>query len=351
MRARQPVYGAWDRVVRLVVSVVAVTTLTWAGVFLYARAMSALGQVEPANARSMHRRPIPAGAGIVPILLVVSLGTLDLSPLSPLQRSLLVTCAGLAVISWIDDLVGLPPVPRLLAHILGVAWCLLQLPPDQRVMPWLPLLLERVLLGVAWIWFINLFNFMDGIDGLAGSEAVGLAIGYVATVLLVGLADNSVPLALLIAAATIGYLYWNWPPARVMMGDAGSIPFGFLTGWLMLDLALHGSVVAAIILPLFFWLDASITLLGRLARGKLPHHAHRDHFYQRAALGRGNARPVVLRVIAVNSLLIMLSLLSVFQAAAALMLATISIVLFLVHLEDLATRPDLATSSGSRPPQ
>jgi UDP-N-acetylmuramyl pentapeptide phosphotransferase/UDP-N-acetylglucosamine-1-phosphate transferase len=337
--------------VRFIVCVVAVTTLTWAGVFLYARGMSALGQVEPANPRSMHRRPIPAGAGIVPISLVLFLGVLDLSSLSPLQRSLLVACAGLAAISWLDDLVGLPPVPRLLAQILGVAWCLLQLSPDQRVMAWLPLLLERVVLGVAWIWFINLFNFMDGIDGLAGSEAVGLALGYVATVLLVGLADNSIPLALLIAAAMVGYLYWNWPPARAMMGDAGSIPLGFLTGWLMLDLALHGSVAAAVILPLFFWLDASITLIRRLVRGKLPHHAHRDHFYQRAALGRGDPRPVVLRVIAVNSLLIMLSLLSLFHAAAALMLAMISIVLFLVHLERLATRPDLAMSSGSRPPQ
>jgi UDP-N-acetylmuramyl pentapeptide phosphotransferase/UDP-N-acetylglucosamine-1-phosphate transferase len=324
--------------VRLLVCLMAVTTLTWAGIFLYARGMSALGQLEPANARSMHRRPIPTGAGIVPISLVLLLEVLDLPSSSQLQRSLLVACAGLAAISWLDDLVGLPPIPRLLAHMVAVGWCLFQLSPDQRVMAWLPLVLERVLLGMAWIWFINLFNFMDGIDGLAGSEAVWLAFGYVAMVLLVGPADNSLSLALLIAAAMVGYLYWNWPPARVMMGDAGSIPLGFLTGWLMLDLALQGWGAAATILPLFFWSDASITLLRRLACGEFPHYAHRDHFYQRAALG-GNPGPVVLRVIVVNSLLIMLSLLSIFHAAVALVLALISIVLFLIHLEGLAARP------------
>ena len=334
--------------VRLIVCVVTVGALTWTGAVLYARGMSALGRLEATNSRSMHRRPIPTGAGIVPISLVLLLAALDFSSLSQLQRSLLVACAGLAAISWVDDLVGVPPAPRLLAHMLAVGWCLSQLSTDQRVVAWLPLELERFLLGVAWVWFINLFNFMDGIDGLASSEAVGLALGYVAAVLLVGPADNALALALLIAAAMVGYLYWNWPPAQVMMGDAGSIPLGFLTGWLMLDLALQGYTAAAIILPLFFWADASITLLRRLVRGQFPHHAHREHFYQRAAGGCDNHRTIVLRVIAVNSLLIILSLLSIFHAVVALVLASICIVLFLVHLEGLATRPNLPVSPGSR---
>src|SRR4029079_9862702 len=108
-----------------------------------------------------------------------------------------------------------------------------------RVFPVLPVAAERLLAGLAWLWFINLFNFMDGIDGLAGSEAIAVALGYLLLASVAGLDSPLRPLALIVAASAAGYLVWNWHPAKVFMGDAGAIPLGFLLGWLMLDLALR----------------------------------------------------------------------------------------------------------------
>jgi UDP-N-acetylmuramyl pentapeptide phosphotransferase/UDP-N-acetylglucosamine-1-phosphate transferase len=298
--------------------------------------MRARGRLHAANARSMHSAPVPAGAGIavVPVALVAWLAALP-QP-SGLDVAVLAAGLGLALLSWLDDLLGMPPGPRLLAHAAAVGWCLFHLAPEARALPFLPLPLERILEGLAWIWFINLFNFMDGIDGLAGSEAIALALGYVAVAVLAGFADASVPLALLIAAAVGAFLPWNWHPARVFMGDAGSIPLGFLTGFLMLDLAVRGMLAAALILPMYFWADATFTLLRRLARGRLPHEAHRDHFYQRATLAAGDHRPVVLRVAGCNLLLLALALVSLAYPAAALPVALAATGLFLAHLARLA---------------
>ena len=94
----------------------------------------------------------------------------------------------------------------------------------------LPLVLERFLLGLAWLWFINLFNFMDGIDGLAGSETIAVALGYLALLTYAGLEDPFWRLALVIAASAAGYLFWNWHPARVFMGDCGLDPAGLSAG-------------------------------------------------------------------------------------------------------------------------
>jgi UDP-N-acetylmuramyl pentapeptide phosphotransferase/UDP-N-acetylglucosamine-1-phosphate transferase len=255
---------------------------------------------------------------------------------SAIDGSLMAACAGLLLVSWLDDSFGLSPVTRLLAQVLAVSLCVAQLAPDLRAIPSIPLLLERFVEGLAWIWFINLFNFMDGIDGLAGTEAVSLSIGYVAVATLAGVTGPYTYLAMLIAAAMVGYLPWNWHPARVLMGDAGSIPLGFLTGWLMLDLAVHGLLAAAIILPIYFVADATATLVLRLWRGRAPHQSHREHFYQRATLARGSHQPVVLRVVALDLLLLALSLLSSFRPMLALALAVLSVLFFLVHLKRLA---------------
>jgi UDP-N-acetylmuramyl pentapeptide phosphotransferase/UDP-N-acetylglucosamine-1-phosphate transferase len=325
-----------SRLVRLIACVIATFVLSYAAIGAYVRAMRASGRLHPANARSMHTRPVPVGAGVAFVPPVLLAWFLAPPSLSPAEVALIAACAGLTLLSWLDDLVGMPPAPRLAAHALAVGWCLFQLAPDLRAMPWMPLALERLVEAAAWIWFVNLFNFMDGIDGLAGSEAVALALGYVLVAALAGLGDPSAPLALLILAAMSAYLVWNWHPARVFMGDSGSIPMGFLTGWLLLDLALNGMLAAAIILPMYFWADASLTLAKRLMRGQLPYRPHRDHYYQRATLAWGDHRPVVLRVAAFNGLLLALALLSTGFPVLALLLALTGTALFLARLDHLA---------------
>ena len=149
---------------------------------------------------------------------------------------------------------------------------------------------------------------MDGIDGLAGSETIAVALGYLALLTYAGLEDPFWRLALVIAASAAGYLFWNWHPAKVFMGDSGSIPLGFLLGWLMLDLALAGQWAAGLILPLYFVADATFTLLARARRGEKLWQAHRQHFYQRAVLGGATPSGVVWRVGATNAVLIVLAL-------------------------------------------
>jgi UDP-N-acetylmuramyl pentapeptide phosphotransferase/UDP-N-acetylglucosamine-1-phosphate transferase len=322
--------------VRLIAGLLVTAVLSYAAVGAYTHIMRARGRLQPANSRSMHTQPIPVGAGVVVVPLLLLAWWLALPSLGAIDLALLAACMGLTLVSWADDLVGLPAAPRLLAHALAVGWCLFQLAPDARALPWLPLAVERLIEAIAWLWFINLFNFMDGIDGLAGSEALALALGYVAVAGLAGSGGATQPLAMLIAVGMAAFLLWNWHPARVFMGDAGSIPLGFLTGWLMLDLALHGMLAAALILPMYFWADATLTLTKRLLRGQLPHQAHRDHYYQRAALARGDHRPVVLRVLAFNGLLLALALLSMAYPLAALLLTLAGTALFLAHLEGMA---------------
>jgi UDP-N-acetylmuramyl pentapeptide phosphotransferase/UDP-N-acetylglucosamine-1-phosphate transferase len=251
---------------------------------------------------------------------------------------LLASIAGLGAVSWIDDRSGLSPAVRLAAQAAAVALCLIWLPPEARVLPILPVPLERLLLGLAWMWFINLFNFMDGIDGLAGSEVVAVAVGYLLLVIYADLDGQLWRLALVIAASTLAYLFWNWNPAKVLMGDAGSIPLGFLLALLMLDLALREHWAAGLILPLYFVADASITLLRRARRGEKPWQAHREHFYQRAVLGGASPPAVVWRVSAANALLMALALASLSYPVPALVAAVVVVAALLAHLEQLAGR-------------
>jgi UDP-N-acetylmuramyl pentapeptide phosphotransferase/UDP-N-acetylglucosamine-1-phosphate transferase len=261
------------------------------------------------NERSSHQAPTPRGGGIavVAAILVVWLALVVTGVVAP---RLLVVCFGaglLAAISWVDDLRDLPPAPRLLAQLVAVGFGLSAMAPAGPVFQgWLPPVLDAVAAALLWLWFVNLFNFMDGIDGLAGSEAAAIGIGLVLFASLgVGRDPGLAALAAAAAAAALGFLAWNWAPARIFLGDVGSVPLGYLFGFLLLDVAGHGGWKIALILPLYFLADATITLVRRLLRGERVWQAHRQHFYQRAVqrgLGHG---AVVRRVIAADVVLIL----------------------------------------------
>jgi UDP-N-acetylmuramyl pentapeptide phosphotransferase/UDP-N-acetylglucosamine-1-phosphate transferase len=204
----------------------------------------------------------------------------------------------LAAVSWLDDLRGLSPVVRLLMQAATVAIGVFVLPGPQD-----PFRLAAI--GLVWIWWINLFNFMDGIDGLAGSEAGAIGAGLLLFASFGTGADPALrTLATAVTGAAIGFLVWNWSPARIFLGDVGSVPLGYVLGFLLLDLALRGYWKIALILPLYFLADATITLARRLLRGERVWQAHREHFYQQAVRrGLGHAA-VVKRVIAADLVLI-----------------------------------------------
>jgi len=260
------------------------------------------------NERSSHEAPTPRGGGIA-LVAAILLAWLALVVAGAAPPRLLVVLCGaalLAAISWIDDVRGLSPAMRLLAQLVAVVAGMIALIPGGSVFQgWLPAGLDAVAAGLLWLWFINLFNFMDGIDGLAGSEAAAIALGLV---LFAGFGAGHDPglaaLAATVVAAVVGFLVWNWAPARIFLGDVGSVPSGYLLGFLLLDVAARGGWKIALILPLYFLADATVTLARRLVRGETVWQAHRQHFYQRAVLrGLGHAA-VVRRVIAADLLLI-----------------------------------------------
>jgi UDP-N-acetylmuramyl pentapeptide phosphotransferase/UDP-N-acetylglucosamine-1-phosphate transferase len=255
------------------------------------------------NDRSSHVVPTPRGGGIAVIGAIVAawfvLWTIGLLPLASLGVAL--GAVGLAVVSWIDDLRGLSPAPRLLVQLAVVAIGVWALPAGAIFQGWLPPWLDAVVAALLWVWFLNLFNFMDGIDGIDASEAAAIGLGL----MLVADADPSIaaPAAAIVATA-LGFLVWNWAPARIFLGDVGSVPLGYLLGFLLYELALRGSWQAALILPAYFLADATLTLLRRLLRGERVWQAHREHFYQRAVQSGLGHDAVVLRIIAADLVLI-----------------------------------------------
>jgi len=274
------------------------------------------------NQRSSHQVPVPRGGGIavIGVVLILWLVIWLLSNGESLPRFwiVLIAAGAIGVVSWLDDVTGgLAPLPRVLAQIVAVGAGLFALPGDGGIFQGLlPHWLDMALAGVAWLWFVNLFNFMDGIDGLAGGEtgAIGLGAMLLAAIGAVGVVPGA--LGLVLVGAAIGFLIWNWQPAKIFLGDVGSVPLGYLIGWLLLALASQGLWPAALLLPAYYIGDASLTLARRLVRGKRIWQAHREHYYQRAVQqGRSHAF-VVLVISAVNALLVILALISTISVTA-----------------------------------
>ncbi len=252
------------------------------------------------NERSSHQVPTPRGGGIA-VIGSVLLAWIVLARTGSVPSGVFGIALGsvlLAAVSWLDDLRGLSPVVRLLAQAAVVAIGVFVLPG-----PLEPLQLAPI--GIVWIWWINLFNFMDGIDGLAGSEAAAIGAGLLLFASVgAGVDPAQRVLAAAVTGAAIGFLVWNWSPARIFLGDVGSVPLGYVLGFLLLGLAVRGHWKIALILPLYFLADATITLARRLLRGERVWQAHREHFYQQAVRrGLGHAA-VVKRVISANLVLI-----------------------------------------------
>jgi UDP-GlcNAc:undecaprenyl-phosphate/decaprenyl-phosphate GlcNAc-1-phosphate transferase len=225
------------------------------------------------NERSLHEKPTPriGGLGIMAGMLAAALALADASVLPVVLGAL-----ALAAISVLDDIWGLPIWVRFLAHFLAAAGCVLALGLEGGAV-------LAATLAVAWM--TNLYNFMDGSDGLAGGMA---AIGFGAFALMAGLGDAPALAAFCaaIAAAALAFLRFNFPPARTFMGDVGSIPLGFLAATLGILGAMQQ--VWPWLFPILvfspFIMDAGVTLVRRALHREKVWQAHRSHYYQRVIL-------------------------------------------------------------------
>lgn len=262
------------------------------------------------NARSSHRQPTPQGGGmaiVAAVLAVTLLNVLSVSglglPTLPALLPLFAATLLLAVVGAVDDIVTLEALPRLVLQFIAVALVVLMLPAELRVVSWLPFWVERALLLLAILWFVNLTNFMDGIDWITVAEVVPVSAMLAAFGLMGILPASATLVAFALLGAMIGFAPFNRPVARLFLGDVGSLPVGLLLAWLLIQLAAAGHLIAALLLPLYYLADATITLLRRLFKGDRVWQAHRSHFYQQATDNGLTVPQIVARVFTLNLIL------------------------------------------------
>jgi len=262
------------------------------------------------NERSSHTVPTPRGGGVaIVISFAIALPVLAGQGFLTSAEAIAMGGAGLlvAVLGFADDHGHIAALWRLLGHFLAAAWLLI----------WLgglaPLSLLGMSLDLGWIgfvfgliylvWLLNLYNFMDGIDGLASVEAICVCLGMCIVYFIAGVSELAF-LPLIMAGAVSGFLFWNFPPAKIFMGDAGSGFLGLMLGGLTLISAWHSPELlwCWLIMLGFFIVDATFTLLRRVFRREKVYQAHCSHAYQNASRRFKSHKLVTLAVAAINVL-------------------------------------------------
>jgi UDP-N-acetylmuramyl pentapeptide phosphotransferase/UDP-N-acetylglucosamine-1-phosphate transferase len=273
------------------------------------------------NARSSHLEPTPQGGGIAVIgamtIVVVSVAILVPSALSdPDNLAVVFACMiALATLGATDDLRPLEALPRLLVQAFAVLVLIFMLPESMTVIPALPWWIERALLAVTLLWFVNLTNFMDGIDWMTVSEVVPVTAALAIFGAMGALPKDAALTSIALCGAMIGFAPFNRPVARLFLGDVGSLPIGLCLGWLLITLAGNGHLAAALLLPLYYVADATITLLRRMVHGEDLMRAHRSHFYQRAMDSGFRVYKIVEWVFVLNIILVALALATLLTAS------------------------------------
>lgn len=250
------------------------------------------GLVAAITARHAHSTPTPHGVGIILPLIGIPLGLAatawGLLPDPLFITTLLLSSIAVAWVGWQDDKHDIPATARLSVHLLAVTAGVLLLPPLFDLVPtWL----EKIILILAWGWFLNLFNFMDGADGQISTQATLISLG------LALLVPPLAPLALLICGLSLGFLRINLPPAKGFLGDVGSTWLGYMLGGLLLLGLVNDTwnlVYPLATLTLFVCLDATSTLIRRLAQGHHPLTPHKTFWFHRAlALGLSHTQLLI----------------------------------------------------------
>jgi UDP-N-acetylmuramyl pentapeptide phosphotransferase/UDP-N-acetylglucosamine-1-phosphate transferase len=298
-------------------AVIVVAGLASAGLIVLMRPLFLRYALARPNARSSHKAPTPQGGGVAVVLggfialaavaLFGNAGGGGFSALVPLAAAVVLLMA----IGVAADILSLPPLPRLALQAVAVIAAVATLPAELRALPAVPLAIERAVEGVAVLWFVNLVNFMDGIDWITVAETVPITAGVFVLSHYGAVPEAPALIALALLGAILGFAPFNRPVAKLFLGDGGSLPIGLVLAWLLLQVAGNGYLAAALLLPLYYIADATITLFRRWARGEKITEAHRSHFYQVATTRGYSVMGVVSRVFVVNVVLAWLAVTTV----------------------------------------
>ena len=278
------------------------------------------------NKRSSHSLPTPKGAGIVIMLSFIFLYYLFIEQLNII---FLFSIIILTSISFINDYKQLSAIFRIITQSLAILIVLYFWPPIKDIVifnNFIPIWSEKILIFFSLLWFVNLFNFMDGIDGITSTQCLIISIGTIISFYLSGkTSDITLFLCAFISGASAAFLLWNWFPAKIFLGDAGSIPLGFINALLMLMLCKEGLWFVALILNSYYLSDSTYTLLKRIKMKKKPWEAHKEHIYQ-FPIQKGVKHSTVCKIISIHGLLLVfISIFSVLKPEPIFILSSLII--------------------------
>lgn len=289
------------------------------------------------NVRSNHKLAIPTAGGLGIVITVVAFAIVyyfssrDIKAIYFIASVLIV-----AAISFRDDLKDLPIMPRVICQFIAIILMIKSFDIELK-------LVSILILSFGTFLFINFYNFMDGIDGSATSEAIHIAVtSLIIAALTRVVPEETILICIVLCGACFGFLIFNWHPAKIIMGDVGSISLGIICSWILINLALKGYTTAAFIIPLYFVADSSITILRRLFKGEKIWLPHSEHFFQQAVRRGKTHSQVVKKIIISNMLLSIFSIVSIYYPVIAVLLSLITVAILMANLKNkklkIATR-------------
>ncbi|HJD56688.1 MAG TPA: UDP-phosphate alpha-N-acetylglucosaminyltransferase [Rickettsia endosymbiont of Sericostoma sp.] len=326
-------------------SFIATSFFTWLLIFN----LPSFGMVDIPDPRRVHNKITPRGGGIaIVIVVIIGLITYEYFVTEMLINSIKIVPLLLIIstISFLDDLVSIPVFIRLIIHIIcSTISIILFLSPALLFHHELPLYIDFVLSIIYLITFLNIYNFLDGIDGISGAESIHLSITililcYLKYDTIINI-NFIIVLNIIILGCSIGFLIFNWHPAKIFIGDVGSISLGFLLG-LCLILISASSIhlfIASSIASLYYMTDGGLTILIRLLNKEKIWQPHLKHFFQKAVKNGKSHREVVCRIIICNILLMVLSITSLYFPLVSTIFAVLVVMVTIINFAHETTQP------------
>ncbi len=302
-----------------------------------------LNIVDKPNSRRAHLRPTIRGGGIALVIaFVMTISAISTSmdtnfSLAPLLFSVL--CLGF--VSFLDDVIDLSIITRLSAHFIVSAICVLYyISPQMLFRGELHPLIDMILCVIGIVFAVNIYNFLDGVDGITAAQSIHLSITIIVLCIIRDKVIINIDVVFYSSAVLLGcalaFLIFNWNPARVFLGDVGSTFFGMIYGLNMLIVATSSNklFLAAFISCLYYIADGGITILIRMLKGEKIWLPHLNHFFQQARRKGMNAQEIVIKIALCNSILFFLSVLSIYLPHLAIMLSIFTISCILIHFHE-----------------
>tara|TARA_B110000967_G_C18898349_1_gene572501 strand:+ start:430 stop:1440 length:1011 start_codon:yes stop_codon:yes gene_type:complete len=312
--------------------IIPIIACSWIGVFLYKKYALYTGIISNPNYRTLHELPIPRGGGIVFSTLFILAILLIWRYLQLSDNLLLILGVGGGVASllgFIDDIKNIRARFKLIIQLLLSSWVLYCLYLDNLLfLNWMPFFLTIPAFLFFMVWIINAYNFMDGVDGMAASGAIFTSLTLALVLSLTGNSVELIAIFILMAALISGFIFFNWPPASIFMGDAGSVFLGYIFGSLLLFTSLNGYISIWIWLTVFgyFFADTTVTQIVRVISIKKWYLPHRSHAYQNLARITGSHLKVTSGVTLYNIIWILpLTLLSALKPEMAVIISMLAI--------------------------